>query len=187
MFIWVCWSWSVIDLSTAHPPVLVFMIYASLAWILIIIWKPYRSIIILLTNYRTRWWWYRIAYRHDWQVNTIDGPSKLVRQDAILGGLSIGQLYMGGNNVVLFCKSHNQFKTGQPSYDICRYLPHWNLPGDTCHMHWARTHTTQTWRRQNTWSTFGARTSDPPHRTSCNIAQQIKPGLTTSWLKKVAL
>jgi len=25
-------------------------------------------------------------------VNTIDGPTKLVRQDAILGGLSIGQL-----------------------------------------------------------------------------------------------
>ena len=25
------------------------------------------------------------------QVNTIDGPTKLVRQDAILGGLSIGQ------------------------------------------------------------------------------------------------
>jgi len=30
-------------------------------------------------------------HRHDWQVNTIDGPTKLVRQDAILGGLSIGQ------------------------------------------------------------------------------------------------
>jgi len=28
----------------------------------------------------------------DWQVNTIDGPTKLVRQDASLGGLSIGQL-----------------------------------------------------------------------------------------------
>ena len=39
----------VIDLSTARPPVLVFMIYASLTLILIIIWKPYRSIIILLT------------------------------------------------------------------------------------------------------------------------------------------
>jgi len=25
-------------------------------------------------------------------VNTIDGPTKLVRQDAILGGLSIGQI-----------------------------------------------------------------------------------------------
>jgi len=25
-------------------------------------------------------------------MNTIDGPTKLVRQDAILGGLSIGQL-----------------------------------------------------------------------------------------------
>ena len=33
------------------------MIYVSLAWILIIIWKPYRSIINLQTNYRTRWWW----------------------------------------------------------------------------------------------------------------------------------
>ena len=31
-------------------------------------------------------------HRHDWQMNTIDGPTKLVRQDAILGGLSIGQL-----------------------------------------------------------------------------------------------
>ena len=31
-------------------------------------------------------------HRRDWQVNTIDGPTKLVRQDAILGGLSIGQL-----------------------------------------------------------------------------------------------
>ena len=31
-------------------------------------------------------------HRYDWQVNTIDGPTKLVRQDAILGGLSIGQL-----------------------------------------------------------------------------------------------
>ena len=51
----------VIDLSTTRPPVLVFMIYVSLARILIIIWKPYRSIIILLTNYRTRWWWYRFA------------------------------------------------------------------------------------------------------------------------------
>jgi len=30
----------------------------------------------------------------DWQVNTIDGPTKLVRQDAILGELSIGQLTM---------------------------------------------------------------------------------------------
>ena len=27
-------------------------------------------------------------------MNTIDGPTKLVRQDAILGGLSIGQLGM---------------------------------------------------------------------------------------------
>jgi len=33
-------------------------------------------------------------HRHDWQVNTKDGPTKLVRQDAILGGLSIGQLFM---------------------------------------------------------------------------------------------
>jgi len=46
-----------IDLWTARPPVLVVMIYASLARTLIIIWKPYRSILILLTNYRTRWWW----------------------------------------------------------------------------------------------------------------------------------
>jgi len=30
-------------------------------------------------------------HSHDWQVNTIDGPTKLVRQDAILGGLLIGQ------------------------------------------------------------------------------------------------
>jgi len=29
-------------------------VYASLAWMHIIIWKPYRPIIILLTNYRTR-------------------------------------------------------------------------------------------------------------------------------------
>ena len=43
-----------VDLLTARPPVLVFMIYASLAWILNIIWKPYRSILILLTNNRTR-------------------------------------------------------------------------------------------------------------------------------------
>jgi len=28
----------------------------------------------------------------DWQLNIIDGPTKLVRQDAILGGLSIGQI-----------------------------------------------------------------------------------------------
>ena len=93
------------------PPVLVFMIYASLAWILIIIilllfynyvvsidfwqykveveviWKPYRSNIILLTNYRIRSWWFACG-----QVNTIDGPTKLARQDAILGGLSIGHL-----------------------------------------------------------------------------------------------
>ena len=41
-----------IDLSTACPPVLVFMIYASLAWLLIITWKPYRSIMILLTIIR---------------------------------------------------------------------------------------------------------------------------------------
>jgi len=33
----------------------------------------------------------RDLHRQDWQVNTIDGPTKLVRQDAILGGLSIGQ------------------------------------------------------------------------------------------------
>ena len=33
-------------------------------------------------------------HRHDWQVNTIVGPTKLVRQDAIVGGLSIGQLYL---------------------------------------------------------------------------------------------
>jgi len=50
-----------IDLSTARTPVLVFIIYASLASILIIIWKPYRSIIILPTNYRTRRWWQRFA------------------------------------------------------------------------------------------------------------------------------
>ena len=50
-------TWEPIDLSTARSPVLVFMIYASLPWILIIIWEPYRSIIILLTNYRTRWLW----------------------------------------------------------------------------------------------------------------------------------
>jgi len=31
-------------------------------------------------------------HRHDWQVNTIDGPTKLVRQGAIVGALSIGQL-----------------------------------------------------------------------------------------------
>jgi len=29
-------------------------------------------------------------HRHDWQVNIIDGQTKLVRQDAILGGMSIG-------------------------------------------------------------------------------------------------
>jgi len=29
--------------------------------------------------------------KQDWQVNTINGPTKLVRRDAILGGLSIGQ------------------------------------------------------------------------------------------------
>jgi len=33
-------------------------------------------------------------HRHDWQMNTIDGQTKLVRQDTILGGLSIGQLKM---------------------------------------------------------------------------------------------
>ena len=71
-----------IDLSTASPPALVFMIYASFVWILIIIWKPCRSNIILLTNYRTRWWWKRF-HRHDWQVHTIDGLTKLVRQDAM--------------------------------------------------------------------------------------------------------
>jgi len=84
-----------IDLSTTHPPVLVFMIYASVAQILIIMRKPYRSIIILLTNYRTRCGDSDL-HRHDWQVNTIDGPAKLVRQDAILGGLSIGQLLVRG-------------------------------------------------------------------------------------------
>ena len=41
-----------IDLLTARPSALVFMIYASLAWILITIWKPYHSNIILLTKYR---------------------------------------------------------------------------------------------------------------------------------------
>jgi len=82
-----------LDLSTARPPVLVFMINASLAWILIIIWKPYRSIIIF---------WPIIGlgdsdsglHRHDLQVNTIDGPTKLVRPDAILGGLSMGHFFM---------------------------------------------------------------------------------------------
>ena len=78
-----------INLSTARPSVLVFMICASLAWILIIIWKPYRSILILLTN--------NIIglgdgdsdlHRHGWWVNTIDGPTKLVCQDAILDQLS---------------------------------------------------------------------------------------------------
>jgi len=62
--IWLMWGTSYCEIilihwtfnwSTARPPALVFMIYASLTWILIIIWKPYRSIIILLTNYRTRW------------------------------------------------------------------------------------------------------------------------------------
>jgi len=40
----------------ARPPSLVYIIYASLDWILIIIWKPYCSIKILLTNYWTSWW-----------------------------------------------------------------------------------------------------------------------------------
>jgi len=31
-------------------------------------------------------------HRQDWQVNTKDSPTKQVRQEAILGGLSIGQL-----------------------------------------------------------------------------------------------
>ena len=44
-----------IDLSTARTPVLDFIIYASLDWILILIWKPKSSIIISLTNDRTRW------------------------------------------------------------------------------------------------------------------------------------
>jgi len=52
-----------IDPSTARPPVLglgfIHVIYPSLAWILIIILKPFCSIIIhvLLTKYLTRWWW----------------------------------------------------------------------------------------------------------------------------------
>ena len=31
-------------------------------------------------------------HMHNWQVNTIDGPTNLVPQNRILGGLSIGQL-----------------------------------------------------------------------------------------------
>jgi len=62
-----------------------------LAWILIIIWKPYRSIIIFLNNIGLGDGDIDL-HRHDWQVNIKDGPTKLVRQDAILGGLSIGQL-----------------------------------------------------------------------------------------------
>jgi len=38
-------------------------------------------------------------HRHDWQVNTKDGPTKLVPQDAMLGGLSIGQIQMCRNYV----------------------------------------------------------------------------------------
>ena len=67
------------------------MIYASLTWILIKIWKPDRSIIILLTNFGLGDGDSDLN-KQDWQVNTIDGPTKLVCQDAILGGLSIGQL-----------------------------------------------------------------------------------------------
>jgi len=66
-----------IDLSTARPPVLVCMIYTSLAWILIIISKPYRSNIILLTNYWTREIcigmidkWIQLMDRQSWSVKT---------------------------------------------------------------------------------------------------------------------
>jgi len=38
-------------------------------------------------------------HRHDWQVNTIDGPTKLVRQDAIFGELSLGQLFIDYSNL----------------------------------------------------------------------------------------
>jgi len=31
-------------------------------------------------------------HMHDWRVNTIEGPTNLVHQDRILGGLSIGKL-----------------------------------------------------------------------------------------------
>ena len=34
-------------------------------------------------------------------MNTIDGPTNLVRQDAILGGLSIGQLQIAEVHVIL--------------------------------------------------------------------------------------
>ena len=56
-------------------------------------------------------------YRHDWQVNTIDGLTKLVRQDAILGGLSTGQLNLDSIYHVLF-----QVVTWNPLYFVRPYL-----------------------------------------------------------------
>jgi len=38
-----------------------------------------------------------LLHRHDRQVNTIDGTKELVHQDAVLGGLSTGQLETMGN------------------------------------------------------------------------------------------
>jgi len=40
---------------------------------------------------------------HDWQVNTIDGPTKLVRQDAILGGLSIKSITFKHQGLLCTC------------------------------------------------------------------------------------
>ena len=69
------------------------MIYASIAWILTnynmkAILLYYNGPIIGLGDGDSD------LHRHDWQVNTKDGPTKLVRQDAILGGLLIGKLYI---------------------------------------------------------------------------------------------
>jgi len=66
---YMAWATRTVDLSSARPPVLVFMILR----------------IACLTTY---------LHMLDRLVNTIVGLTKLVRQDTILGGLSVGQFYL---------------------------------------------------------------------------------------------
>jgi len=93
--------------STARPPV--FMIYTSLAWILIIIWKPYRSILTLLTIYWTSWMVITIC------IGIIDKwIQEMSRQDTIFGGLSIGQF----GNYCIWGRKRNYTRTDQMLWDL---------------------------------------------------------------------
>jgi len=72
------------NLSTARPPSLVFI--AGLNTYNIKATLQYYWPIIGLGGGGSS------LHRQDWQLNTKGGPTKQVRQDAILGGLSIGQV-----------------------------------------------------------------------------------------------